>query len=205
MPDSGQIIKTCDKVSDRDVIYIYAYASDERLVKASLEGDSRAFDRLFRRYQKQILSVCVKMTRGDQTQAFDLCQEAFISAYAHLSQLKEHKSFFYWVLGIAKNKCIAHARQQMRLFKMLGDYEVVGRMASRNEQQWTEAELQLVEDIIKSIKNPELRETIQLFYIEGKRIPDIAEIQGITQTAITTRLNRFRVKFRRRIVREVLK
>jgi len=205
MQDSDQTINTCDKQPQRSVLPVYACASDERLVEISLEGDSRAFDQLFRRYQKQILSVCAKMTNGDQAQAFDLCQEAFISAYDHLSKLKEPKSFFYWVLGIAKNKCISHARQQARLFKMLGEYEVLGRMNSKNERQWTEAELQLVEDIINDIKNPELQETIRLFYIEGRKIPEISEIQGLSQTAITTRLNRFRVKFRRRIVREVIR
>ena len=135
MNDSSHLIKRRDKVSERDILSKWEYAPDEHLVKVSLEGDSRAFDQLFRRYQKQILALCVKMTRGDQAQAFDLCQEAFISAYDHLPQLKEPKSFFYWVFGIAKNKCIAHARQQIRLFKMLGDYEVIGRMASNNEKQ----------------------------------------------------------------------
>jgi len=205
MQQSDWVIKSSDKASIRDVFSMYRHASDEKLVQVSLEGDSRAFDQLFRRYQKQILSLCVKMTKGDQAQAFDLCQETFISAYDHLSDLKEPKNFFYWALGIAKNKCISHARQQARLFKMLGEYEVIGKMISNNDRPWTEAELQLVENIIQDIKNPEMRETIQLFYIEGKKIPDIAEIQGLTQTAITTRLNRFRVKFRRRIVREIVR
>ena len=74
-----------------------------------------------------------------------------------------------------------------------------------DEQQWTDAEIKLVENLILEINNDELKETIRLFYIEGKKTSEIADIQKITQSLVTTRLNRFRTAFRKRIVIEILK
>ena len=72
------------------------------------------------------------------------------------------------------------------------------------DEEWTDAEIQLVHDLIHSIKNPHLKETIVLYYIEGKKTTEIAEIQNLTQSAVTTRLDRFRLKISRRLIREIL-
>jgi DNA-directed RNA polymerase specialized sigma24 family protein len=55
------------------------------------------------------------------------------------------------------------------------------------------------------MSNAQLRETVTLFYLEGKKTTEIAKIQAITQTAVTTRLNRFRGKLRKRLAQEILK
>ena len=73
------------------------------------------------------------------------------------------------------------------------------------ERDWSAAELQLVVDIIHGMEDSEFKETVRLYYVEGKNSREVAEIQNITQTLVTTRLNRFRARFSKRIVREILK
>ena len=87
---------------------------------------------------------------------------------------------------------------------MIKDYEVIKDVILDPDDEWTEAEIQLVRDLIHGIKNPNIKETVALFYIEGKRTNEIAEIQNLTQSAITTRLDRFRLKISRRLIREIL-
>ena len=74
-----------------------------------------------------------------------------------------------------------------------------------DERDWGPAELDLVVDLIENMKNDELKETIRLFYIEGKSSLQISEALGITQTAVTTRLNRFRTRYRKLLVKRILK
>ena len=87
---------------------------------------------------------------------------------------------------------------------MIKDYEVIKDVILDPDDEWTEAEIQLVRDLIHGIKSPNIKETVALFYIEGKRTNEIAEIQNLTQSAITTRLDRFRLKISRRLIREIL-
>ena len=178
---------------------------DIMLIEAALAGAENAYDRLFKRHRKRIMSVCLRYCGGNQAQANDLCQETFISAFGKLNQLKDCQRFSNWLDEIAKNKCISFLRKENTFQKALVDYELVMHTMLDDEQQWTDAEIKLVENLILEINNDELKETIRLFYIEGKKTSEIADIQKITQSLVTTRLNRFRTAFRKRIVIEILK
>ncbi len=180
--------------------------TDEYLVDLVLSSnDKPAFEQLVRRYRSRIFVICIKYCKGDKAQADDICQETFIRAYNRLSQLKDRPRFFYWLSEIARNNCITHIRKERALAEMLSQYEVINQPMAENGNQWTELEVQVIWDIIQKIDNPGIRHTVQLFYVEGKRTEEIANIQGITQTAVTTRLNRFRAKFRMHIINEVMK
>jgi len=181
--------------------------SDEDLIGLALSKskEKQAFDQLFLRYRSRILVICMKYCGGDKDQANDMCQETFIKAFARLSQLNDRARFFYWLSEIARNNCISHIRKERALAKMLSQYEVISQPMVDNGNQWTEREFQVISDVIQKIENSELRETIKLFYVEGKKTDEIARLQGITQTAVTTRLNRFRAKFRMHIINEVMK
>lgn len=178
----------------------------DNAIDAALKGDKNAFEYLFSRHRDRVLAICHQYCRSDQSQAYDLCQETFISAFNNLKELKNRSRFPVWLAEIARNKCISHTRKQRTIANTLRDYEVLRHtIGDDNDQGWTDEEFNLIEKLITSIKNPSLKETIQLFYMEGKKTTEVAEIQGITQTAVTTRLNRFRVDFRKRMTLELIR
>jgi RNA polymerase sigma factor (sigma-70 family) len=193
-----------DNSDDTFVVTRWQDMPDELLIEIALSGDKRALDQLFARYKKQTYFSCLKMLHGDRAQALDLCQEAFISAYKNLSQLYDRKNFKGWLSVITRNICLSFLRQQATFTKMISDYEVVMNVILEPGDEWSDAEIQLVHDLINGIKNPSMKETIVLYYIEGKKTNDIAEIQNLTQSAVTTRLDRFRLKISRRLIREIL-
>ena len=194
-----QTTTSCDKYPDQDTL-----SNDiSYLVGAACEGDAHAFERLFSQHRDRILAICLDYSKGDQAQAKDLCQETFISAFQDLNQLRDRSLFAYWLREIAKNKCISYKRKQNTFAKVLKDYEVI--RPGEDEREWSAEDLQLIVDLIEKIEDEKLRQTIELYYVEGKHSGEIARMQGISQTAVTTRLNRFRVKFRKRIIQKVLK
>ncbi|MFQ5470555.1 MAG: RNA polymerase sigma factor [Gammaproteobacteria bacterium] len=201
MHESASLPKSCDKYVGEDVNYL----GDLHLVQAALAGEERAYNGLFNRYSKRIRSICLQYCSGDYALANDLCQETFISAFNKLGSLKDHGLFFTWLREIARNKCISYARKQITLDKVIGDYALIKKTIEANDQQWTDDEIELVEDLINKMKDNEMAETTHLFYFEGKRTNEIAEIQGISQTLVTTRLSRFRKIIRKRIALEILK
>jgi len=177
---------------------------DEFLIQIALEGDESAYKQLFNRYEDKVYSICLKNSNGDKAKANDLCQETFISAFRSLEGLRDKSSFSYWLNEIARNKCISYARKQASIERTLREYEVFKQTLIDDKDTWTESVFHVIEDLINNLDNPETKETIQLFYIEGKGTSEIAKIQNISVSAVTSRLNRFRTKFRRQIIIEVL-
>ena len=197
----------CDKqpVSRVSINYSIGFVAEGHLIEAALSGDEQGYEQLFQRYRRSVFSFCLQYSGGDQDQANDLCQETFISAFLKLGRLRDPSRFWAWITEIAKNKCITLARKQRSASKALREYEVIKPAMADTEPRWSETELQLIEELIGNLDNPALQETVRLFYVDGKRTGEIAQLQQISQTAVTTRLNRFRVRFRKRLTQEILK
>jgi len=201
-----QSSETCDKSQGPGILKAKGIvASDTSLIEATLAGDDIAFEHLFKRYKKMIVYICQQYSANDEVLAHDHCQEAFITAYNRLGQLKDPSQFSAWLSEIARNKCRSYSRKQHRLQKALGDYSVVKEAILDNDRQWTEHEIRIVEDIIENLDDQKVKDTIHLYYIEGKKSKEVAEILGISQSLVTTRLNRFRTKFKKRIMLEIFK
>src|SRR5215469_6704118 len=83
-----------------------AMAESEQLpVQQAREGDSAAWDMLFRRYQLPLYVYVFELVRHEQT-SLDLVQETFIAATKHIAGLRENGKFGSWLFGIAHQKCI---------------------------------------------------------------------------------------------------
>jgi len=194
-----------DKITPSGVLTHSANSAEAFIIQSAIAGDEQAFESLFYRYRRAILYLCLQYSNGDRDQAHDLCQEAFISAFQHLDRLKNPARFFQWLAEIAKNKCLSFVRKQRAIVKTLHAYEVVKPAMTDNQHKWTDLEIELIGELIGGMDDRTLQETVRLFYIDGKKTTEIAAAQGISQTAVTTRLNRFRGKFRKRMAQEILK
>ncbi|HUJ79477.1 MAG TPA: sigma-70 family RNA polymerase sigma factor [Nitrospiria bacterium] len=180
------------------------HQSEDSIIQSALSGDEWAFEYLYCRYRNDVFHICLKYSNGDRDQAHDLCQEAFLSAFLKLERLRDRSRFIAWIAEIAKNKSLSFIRKQQADVRLLREYMVIKPAVSDHDPPWSEAELELTAALIRSVENPELRETIRLFYIEGKRTSEIARLQKISQTAVTTRLNRFRTRFKARMTLDLL-
>ena len=83
--------------------------SDALLVRDVLGGKLEAFNVLIRRWERKVYSYLVHLT-GQPEDAFDMCQEAFVSAYKHLSRLQDPDRFRPWLFQIAHNTAYSHLR-----------------------------------------------------------------------------------------------
>ncbi len=83
---------------------------DARLVVEAVAGDADAFAVLYRRHVAAVHRVVAGSVRGREVAA-DLTQDVFAKAIEALPTLREPDRFRYWVLAIARNCAIDHARQ----------------------------------------------------------------------------------------------
>ena len=82
------------------------------LIQDAQKGDLDAFNRLILAYQDRVYSQAFRVL-GDSQSADDATQEAFISAYKHLSSFRGG-SFRAWLLRIVTNACYDELRRRKR-------------------------------------------------------------------------------------------
>jgi RNA polymerase sigma factor (sigma-70 family) len=89
---------------------LLAFASDERLVEHIRRGNEAAFEVVFERYGKGLLSFCRHML-GSQEEAEDAVQLTFASAYDDLQRDHDRELRLKpWLYTIARNRCLSMLR-----------------------------------------------------------------------------------------------
>ena len=87
--------------------------TDATLVAAVRDGDDRAFEGLYARYQRRISTYVLGMVK-DHGRAEDITQEVFISALRRMRETDRAIAFRPWIYEIAKNACIDQFRRSRR-------------------------------------------------------------------------------------------
>jgi RNA polymerase sigma-70 factor (ECF subfamily) len=84
---------------------------DDELIRAAQKGERTAFDALVRRYDQSVLRLALHML-GNEQDAQDVHQEAFIKAYRHLGNFRFECSFYTWLYRIVTNLCLDQLRRR---------------------------------------------------------------------------------------------
>ncbi len=76
-------------------------------------GDAEAWKTLFRRYRLPLYVYGFELLRDEQA-SLDLVQETFLSAFRHITSLRDDGKFGGWLFSIAHQKCVQQWRRQGR-------------------------------------------------------------------------------------------
>jgi RNA polymerase sigma-70 factor (ECF subfamily) len=88
-------------------------ASDALAVERTLAGERDAFRVLVERHSHNVFRLAYRMT-GNQHDAEEVVQEAFLRAYQKLGQFAARSNFRTWVYRIAANYAIDRMRQKQK-------------------------------------------------------------------------------------------
>jgi RNA polymerase sigma factor (sigma-70 family) len=172
--------------------------SDGELAALAIAGRQAAYAELLSRHREAIFRM-VRGTIGDADAAVDITQEAFIAAFAALKSYDGDRSFRTWVSRIAINKCRDWARRRTvrRFLSFAMPIETAVNVAdetiSVDRQLADRAELARVGAAIARLPAA-VREPLVLRTIEGLSQSETAEVLGISEKAVETRLYRARNK-----------
>ena len=84
-----------------------------RQVREAGGGSVKAFECLYRRYERRIYALCLRMT-GSRDQAEDCVQETFVQAWQKLANFEGRSAFGTWLHRIAVNKVLSVQRYDSR-------------------------------------------------------------------------------------------
>ena len=96
---------TYSNFSATDLYLVKEEDLDRIAVERCLEGDSDAFGLLIERYQRPVFNTVLHMV-GDAEDAREVCQQAFMKAFEHLSSYDRNRKFFSWIYRVAVNESI---------------------------------------------------------------------------------------------------
>src|SRR5262245_47434980 len=87
--------------------------SDGEVVERVKAGETALFEVLMRRYNQRVYRVA-RAILGNDGEAEDVMQDAYVRAYAHLDQFAGRASFATWLTRIAVHEALARARRSRR-------------------------------------------------------------------------------------------
>ena len=160
------------------------------------------------RYESKILRLTKNIT-GNQEDAEDAMQEAFLKAYAHLDMFQGDSRFYTLLVRIAANEGLIRLRKrrpQMSLDEPIqGDTDLMPReledWGPSPEREYARAEMQnILMEVIEKLE-PEYRIVLVLRDLEELSTQETAEALGISATAVKSRLLRGRLKLREKLNR----
>lgn len=181
--------------------------SDQGLVERVLSGDDRAFAHIVGRHKHALYRVAFRIT-GNEEDALEILQEAFVSAHAALRRYDMDRSLQAWLTSIAVNKARDWRRREtVRRFvrglmpTFLSATQIPDESVALDRAAAGKQELELVRARIAALP-PRLREVIVLRTLEGLSQIETAEILGISTKAVETRLYRARQRLSARSGRD---
>jgi len=87
--------------------------SDEQLLGRAVHGDRAALNELFRRYRVVAYRVAYRLL-GNEADALDAVQEAFVKVLTHLPGFQGRSSLKTWLLRVVSNAALDLGRQRGR-------------------------------------------------------------------------------------------
>ncbi len=161
--------------------------SDEALIGRVAAGDKLAMQVLFARHHVRVYRFVLRLVR-DQTVAEDLINEVFLDVWRQANRFEARSAVSTWLLAIARFKALSALRRRP-------DEELDEEAAAAVEDPGDDPDLAVQkkdksEALRKCLEalSPEHREIIDLVYYHEKSVEEVAEIVGIPENTVKTRM-----------------
>ena len=174
--------------------------SDEQLLAGYAAGERPALEELFRRYRQPAYRVAHRLL-GNEADALDAVQDAFVKVLTHLPAFQGRSSFKTWLLRVVSNAALDLGRQRRRRSvaepRTEAQPEDVGSLVWDDPMAGLErADLRrLIEAGLARLPEPQ-RQTFVLHVDADLSYREVAEALGISIGTVMSRLYYARQKLR---------
>jgi RNA polymerase sigma-70 factor, ECF subfamily len=161
--------------------------SDEALVLAIATGDKQALQVLFGRHNVRVYRFVLRFL-NDEAAAEDLVSEVFFDVWRQANRFEARSQVSTWLLAIARNKALSALRR--RSTEELDDEvaEFIEDPADSPEVTMQKKQRSSILAECLTQLSAAHREIIDLVYYHEKSIDEVAEIIGVPQNTVKTRM-----------------
>jgi RNA polymerase sigma-70 factor (ECF subfamily) len=177
--------------------------AETSLIERCLGGEQGAWEELIKVHTKRVYGICYRFTSRDN-EAQDLTQDVFLRVFKSLGSFRAGEgSFVVWLTRLTRNLLVDHYRRSKydRVTDAIEDRLATleertaqgartdGLLAGREAGELLQAGLQKL--------SPELREAVILRDLQELEYREIAQILGVPEGTVKSRLNRGRAELAR--------
>lgn len=146
------------------------------------------FKTLLNEHKKILYKVCNLYCRNRDDRE-DLAQEIIVQLWRSFESFDEGYRFSTWMYRIALNVAISfYRREKTRSRYVLSDEEQLLNAVDETPAQTTE--LLVLHEFIEGLES--LSKALVLLYLDGNSYPEIAEVLGISETNVATKISRLK-------------
>jgi len=177
--------------------------NDQDLVKRCLAGEDSAWEALLKTHTRKTYNLCYRFT-GRTQEAEDLTQEIFIKIFQTLrSYDPAQAAFSSWLNRVSRNHLVDHYRRTKK-DRVTSSFEeeaesvaerpslevgAVKRVEARERREWLQGGLDRL--------SPDLREAVILRDLNDLDYAEIAQVLGVPEGTVKSRINRGRLELAR--------
>jgi len=169
---------------------------DTTLVIECVKGNVRAQQKLFDKFARKMLGVCLRYAKNTE-QAEDVLQDGFVKVYSKLKDFKMEGSLEGWIRRIMVNTALDQIRKNG---KLLGDTNIddVGYKIENNAFVF---EGLVAEDLMKLVQAMPTgyKVVFNMFAIEGYTHFEIAKTLGISENTSKSQYSRAKAYLREKL------
>lgn len=160
--------------------------SRETLV-AWKKGDSRAFDVIVRTTMRRAYAVALGIV-GNAEDAWDLSQEAYMTAHRARKSFDVDRPFFPWFYRVLRNRCLNYVKKRTRRKEI--SLDVLEERAGAGSADDALLRKERIEAVWKALfaLSPEHREIIVLRNFQELSYEEISGTLGIPEGTVMSRL-----------------
>ena len=178
--------------------------TEKELVRAAQRGDDSAFEELVRTYEKRVYHLALRMC-GNVDDAYEVAQEAFLSAWKGMRFFRGDSSFSTWLYRLTSNAAIDYLRRRQGGSDgvSLDDEDTFLEVADPAPSPHQQAErLELRDALARGLGalSPEHRQVLLLRELQGLTYEEIAAALELDLGTVKSRIARAREKLRKYLV-----
>ncbi len=181
--------------------------TDEELILEFQKNDNeQAFEILVQRYKNPLTNFVFRFL-GDYELCADVVQETMIKVFRYKDTYSSVAKFSTWIYTIAGNLArTEYRRQRRRSFFSISDYGDESKQYDIPDESYRPDKItdsgikeEIIQKALLKVK-PVYREAVVLRDIQGLSYEEIAEILGVNEGTVKSRINRGRA-----VLQELLK
>ncbi len=184
-----------------------------QVVRRCMDGDSGAWAELVRTHHRRVYGLCYRFT-GNTADAEDMTQDVFLKVYSNLSSFDTTRgSLQVWITTMTRNLLVDNFRRtrNQRATSSLDDgwdatdeLRPVDRLMaggpSPHESAAKKELAKMVQNALTRV-SPELREAVILRDLQDMDYKEIAQVLGIPEGTVKSRISRGRAELARLLER----
>jgi len=184
-----------------------------QVVRHCMDGDSGAWAEMVRAHHRRVYGLCYRFT-GNPADAEDLTQDVFLKIYSNLASFDQQRgSLQVWITTMTRNLLVDNFRRSRNQratgsldegWDMADELAPIDRLMGREVSPHEAAAKKEIEKMVQEALarvSTELREAVILRDLQDMDYKEIAQVLGIPEGTVKSRISRGRAELARLLER----